>query len=342
MSPSSSRPRRLALLLAATIAIGSLPFAAQAASPSDADKAAAGDYMRDGKDLRAKNDHAGALKKFRAAYGLVPSPVTGVAVAQEEIALGLLVEARETLAAVERMPVSATETEFGKQAREDAAKLLADLLPRIPIVEIAVKGAPAGQAVTIAIDGKDVPLDAAETGWRVNPGTHAIVTKTPGRADKSTSVTVKERERRKVEVAFAATSATSAGGTAPELARKDAVPSLAADASSGDGTRIIGLVVGGTGLVAMGIGGIVGLSAKSSWSNAKTDHCGTGICDEEGKRLTDDAHSLGNKATIVVGIGAALAVGGVVLWLTAPSGEKKPGVTHVGVGPGSISIGGRF
>jgi serine/threonine-protein kinase len=332
----------MAFVLAAVLAVGSIPSAALAGSPSDADKAAAQDYMREGKELRAKNDHGGALKKFRAAWGLVQTPVTGVAVAQEELALGLLVEARETLGTVERMPVSPTETDFGRQAREDAAKMLADLVPRIPIVEIAVKGAPAGQAVTITVDGKNVPVDAAETGWRVNPGTHAIVAKTAGKSDTSTSVTVKESERRKVKVAFPAAVEAGAGGSSSKPARNDAVAPPGAEASSGGSTRLIGLVVGGTGLVAMGIGGIVGLSAKASWSSAKTDHCGTDICDAEGKRLTDDAHSLGNKATIVFGVGAALAVGGVVLWLTAPSGETKPGITNVGVGPGSFSISGRF
>jgi serine/threonine-protein kinase len=332
----------MAFVLAAALAVGSIPSSTLAASASDADKAAAQDYMREGKELRAKNDHGGALKKFRAAWGLVQTPVTGVAVAQEELALGLLVEARETLGTVERMPVSPTETDFGRQARDDAAKMLADLVPRIPIVEIAVKGAPAGQAVAITVDGKNVPVDAAETGWRVNPGTHAIVAKTSGKPDKSVSVTVKERERQKVEVAFAAPG-ESGGSSASGPARNDSAMPPGADApSSGGSTRIIGLVVGGTGIVAMGIGGIVGLSAKSSWSSAKTDHCGTGICDAEGKRLTDDAHSLGDKATIVFGVGAALAVGGVVLWLTAPSGETKPGITNVGVGPGSFSISGRF
>jgi len=53
------------------------------------------------------------------------------------------------------------------------------------------------------------------------------------------------------------------------------------------------------------------------------------VCDAAGKEATDSARSLGNVATIVFGVGAAMAVGGGILWLTAPRAPTS-GTTAMG------------
>jgi len=116
----------------------------------------------------------------------------------------------------------------------------------------------------------------------------------------------------------------------------------------GAGRRRLG--VGGSGL-AVGAGGVVfGVLASSKWSKAK-DLCGDDLrCDtqgdlERGNGLVSDARTYGNVSTVLVGVGAAAVVTGVVLWLTAPSGETPdehawlltPSVDRDGV---YVSIGG--
>jgi hypothetical protein len=354
MSRSSRRNRSLALVLVGAISAGVLPRPALAEGASTADKAAAADYMREGKDLRTAGDHDGALKKFRAAYALVPSPVTGLAVAQEETALGLLLEARESLSAIARMPVSATETAFSAKAREDAATLQTELTARIPVIEIKVTNVPTGQVATIAVDGKPVAKEAADAGWRVNPGAHTVVARVAGQPDQSYTLELKERERKPVELVFPIEEPPPKPVDPPVVVEQPRVvveptaavvtpPPPTIDGAPRDTTlRTVGLVALGSGIVVAGIGGIVGLAAKSSYSSAKTDHCPGGTCDLQGKQLTDDARGRAGTATIVVGVGALLAIGGTVLWLAAPSDEPKVGVTNVGLGLGSLTIGGRF
>ena len=76
--------------------------------------------------------------------------------------------------------------------------------------------------------------------------------------------------------------------------------------------RVVGWVIGGAGVVGMGVGGILGLAAKSKFSAAEGE---TGA-----SRRTDSesAVSMGNAATVVVCVGAVVAAAGVVVWLTAP------------------------
>jgi hypothetical protein len=344
----------LTAILAFALITPTFPPAALADGPSAADKASARDLMREGKELRGKNDHDGALRKFRAAYSLVASPVTALAVAQELIAVGKLVEARETLAEIGRMPVRATETEDGKKARDEAATSLGDLLPRIPVLEISIRGVPAGKEPTLVVDGQAVPVLAAAEGFRVNPGAHEVIAKVDGREPQTKQVAVKERERQKVDLVFPATAkpvesaavstpATSTSAASSGAAAR-ATPTSPPDAtaSSRGSLRTVGLVTLGTGVVAVGVGGIVGLSARSKYNDAKRLHCDATGCDPDGLSQTNSARRLGNAGSVVFGVGAALAVGGAVIWLTSPSAQTRTGITSVSVGAGSLTIGGRF
>ncbi len=349
-SPSSNR--RLAACLAVSILASALPAVPRVAhaEPSAADKTSARDFMREGKELRAKDDHAGALKKFQAAYALVPSPITGFAVAQEQVALGQLVEARETLGDVQRMPLKPTETEDGKKARQDADALLADLVARVPVLEISLQGAQG--PVKLAVDGKEVPAVAASEGLRVNPGTHGILAKVAGAPDQTASVDVKEGERKKIVLTFPPSAASSeppksvtakpaAPGPSEPTPPVAEAPKTAGDGKPDGTMRTIGLVVGGVGIAALGTGLVLGLAARSKYEDAKSARCAP-VCDAEGKTETDDARSLGNVGTVVFVVGAVLTIGGATLWLTAKPTEGTPAVTAVKLGPGTFSIAGSF
>ncbi len=340
MNPSSKRS--LAAALCVTLLATSLTTRAAHAEPTAADLASARDFMKEGKELRANGDHAGALKKFLAAYTAVPTPITGLAVAEEQIAVGQLVEARETLSAIERMPVAPNESEAGRQARDDAASKLTALVPRIPVIEVKITGVPAAQAVSLTIDGASVPPLSAEQGWRVNPGKRTVVASTAGTPDQTQTLEVKEGVRAKVVLTFPA--ATQTKTTGADVPAPTSPTSSAPTEGKGSPLRTIGLVTGGVGLVVIGIGGVLALSSKSAYSEAKAAHCSTGVCDAEGKVAIDDARSRAGTATIVMGVGAVVAVTGAVLWLTAPGGESgtKTGISSVNVGLGSVGIGGRF
>ncbi len=106
----------------------------------------------------------------------------------------------------------------------------------------------------------------------------------------------------------------------------------------------MGLVVGAIGVVGLGVGTVFGLRAISKNDEAK-EVCPRGnVCDEErGVDLTDDAKSAALVSNIGIGVGAAALVGGVVLYLTAPSSQTALSVSpRVSRQSNGFVFGGRF
>jgi hypothetical protein len=98
-----------------------------------------------------------------------------------------------------------------------------------------------------------------------------------------------------------------------------------------------GIVVGGAGIAAMGAGIILGLSAKSTFDDA-APYCDGNRCDDPGLDLRSRAVSRGQVATALFALGAGTAVGGVVLWLTAPSARRAV----VGLAPSGVVVKGTW
>jgi hypothetical protein len=113
--------------------------------------------------------------------------------------------------------------------------------------------------------------------------------------------------------------------------------------------RFIGLGVAGAGVVAMGIAGIVTLSARGDYRKAIDDHCqgATDMCDDEGISITHDAAHRANVATVVTLFGLAAVATGVIVYFTAP---RTPASTEhalylapaVGADGGTLVLGGSF
>jgi hypothetical protein len=93
---------------------------------------------------------------------------------------------------------------------------------------------------------------------------------------------------------------------------------------------LLGVVVGGAGVAALAVGGVIGLVAKSHYNSAEGESTG---------RHADSvaAVNTGNIATAVAIGGGVLAATGVVLWLTAPHS-----VTKVGSNGRELFVGGEF
>jgi hypothetical protein len=83
----------------------------------------------------------------------------------------------------------------------------------------------------------------------------------------------------------------------------------------------LGVTLVGAGVVGVGLGSVFGALAigKKNDSNA-SGHCDpSNNCDATGTTLRNEALSDATLSTVAFGVGLAAAVGGVVLWLTAPS-----------------------
>ena len=96
----------------------------------------------------------------------------------------------------------------------------------------------------------------------------------------------------------------------------------------GSGRKKLGLVIGGSGVVIAGAGAVFAVLARSKWNEAK------GLCDDnrvcasdaeaaQANALADDTRLRGNLATVFIGLGGAAVAAGVIVYLTAPSGNGK-------------------
>lgn len=197
---------RKSLGAAALAAIVTLPVWTVRAQSSAVHRENARALWADGNAKRAQGDHKAALRSFEAAHALVGLPATGIEVAREREATGLLIEARDMALAVARMTAGTPDDE---RAVAEGAALYRRLEPRIPSIEIAVSGIPVGTPYRVRIDGAAIPDAALTLPWRVNPGTHTIAVGAEGHRVGVQTVTVPESTKKRVEVRLSSLSAGS-------------------------------------------------------------------------------------------------------------------------------------
>lgn len=220
------------------------------AEPSPKEKEVAKDAYADGLELREKGNLAGALEKFQLAYKLVPSPITGLAVAQTLGDLGRFVEARKVYREVAAMPPKASESPEAKAAREQAGKNAKALDTRVARVVVLVKGLPPGtEPDEVTIDGKPVAYSKAGTEIVVNPGKH-LVGVASGSTKKAIEVEVGPGASVAVTVDWTTTSAVFPSDPSPPEVQ-------------GGTSTTSPLVWWGIGLGAVGLG--VGVGGFLSW-----------------------------------------------------------------------------
>jgi tetratricopeptide (TPR) repeat protein len=87
--------------------------------------------------------------------------------------------------------------------------------------------------------------------------------------------------------------------------------------------KMLGLIIGGSGLAVAAGGGVFGFLAMGAWGDAK-DVCGGELTcanqddTDRANDLADTASLYGNVSTVMIGVGAAALVTGAVLYFTAP------------------------
>ena len=343
MASDPRAPRWLAAALLAGVALALPPPAraqqpaAPAAQPGPADRETARSLMDEGDDRMEAKDHAAALKAYEGADAIMHLPMTGIAVAEAQAALGRLVEARDKAMAVKLSPVGPGENAAYARARERAAALADSLASRIPSIKITVEGGPA--EVDIWVDDVALPRAAAAAPRRVNPGKHVVVAKAPGYEGR-VEVSVREGATLPVTVTL-----KPAAGGAP--ARGDKVtppPGPRVDAPTERGTSPLVLLsfgVGAAGVIVGTVTGILSISRTSDLEGACQDKlCPPGDDDYNG------ANTLANISNVAfalgaVGVGAGV-VGLVVSGADGPAPKSKGVSVRPAVGPGAVMITGVF
>ncbi len=313
------RSSRFALI--GGLALSLLIAAPALADPTAADIESGKVAYRDGKTLRDQGDLTGALAKFKAAYAMVPTPITALEVGKTQIALGHLVEAREVLTSIDRLPKKPDESEKAADSRKEAEHLAAELTPKL--ASLTVSAASSGtDAPSVNIDGADIPKDAAQSPRLVDPGHHVIKVK-GNAASGQVEIDLKEGEQRAVDVPL----------TPDHPPQGKLVPN----------TLVwVGFGVGALGVV---VGGITGAIALSKASTVKSE-CPNGQCPPAAHSDLNLTNALSTTSTVAFVIGA-LGVGVGIVGLVTSKREPLPASAwlqelRISIGPGTISARGAW
>jgi hypothetical protein len=216
-----------------------------------------------------------------------------------------------------RSPTSPGEPAPFKAARDAASALNDQLEPRIPSLTVDVKNAPSGGAITLTIDGVDVPSEVIGQPRKLDPGHHVVEAKA-GTAYGKQEVDVAEKDSKEVAIELPAQSATSAAGgagdTATDTAQQQSDQSAEPQGRSG-GSKV--MIFGGFGLAAVGaiagtVTGIMSMSKTSSIKNSSA--CSGNVCNPSEDGDISSAKTLATISTvsfITAGVGAAVGVIGL-------------------------------
>jgi hypothetical protein len=192
----------------------------------------------------------------------------------------------------------------------------------------------------------------------VDPGSHVIEAKAPNKKTWHETVQVGVNAA-KVTVAIPSleedrASTASAPAAAPPSASGSSPPgasNVAAETSSGSGSRTIGFVLLGAGVAGLAVGTVFGLQARSNNETA------LGICKDNPNQCPDperethdaavnDARSALTMSVVGFAAGGAAIVGGVIVLATSKS--SKSGAASVQLAPvasphaGGLTVLGRW
>lgn len=213
-----------------------------------------------------------------------------------------------------------------------------------------------------ARDGAQLTIDGAaptkptlqgNTAYRVKVGRHTVAVKAEGYLDASTTVDVaadSDDGARLVELVLvrsgqpaappAVSAAVPPASPSSAVSRASGTPDTPAApeprVSSGFPYRPVAGAAGALGVVGLGIGTALGISALSKKSEAA---CNGDACQTDAQtNLLLSAKSTGNLSTIFMIAGGALVAGGVVLWFLKPSEHKTDARLAPTFGPEGMGV----
>jgi hypothetical protein len=267
--------------------------AAAAASPKE--KAEARTLVNEAKKAMKEKRFADAEKALRRADGLDTAPQTKLDLAAALTEEGKLVEASRVLHGITDGTVVSPAT---KRIHDQVKKVLAQIEPRIPWIQVDVGGPSAGAALT-TIDGKDtdasneVPFDA---------GDHQVAVSADGFESVEKTVSLREGAHEHVHLDLT----PIAKPVAPKAAGGSKAPA------------IVFFSLGGAGLI---VGGAAGIAALMQTRDARAQ-CTGNVCPPSAAAAIDRSKLSGTISTAGF-IAGGVGVGAGIIALIVSSGGSK-------------------
>jgi hypothetical protein len=303
--------RAIASAFVLTLGFGSSPARAQQHDAA----ASARELFRVGQEDMKSGRTDAACTKFAEAQRLDPNVGYLVNLARCDEKREKLADARESwLKALDLAKVRSDPRLADVQAGFDAID------KQVPRIVVRTSGTPPSGLV---IRRDDVALTSASLGvpLPVNQGHHVIVASAPGRETWTKEIDVRLGDP--VATVDVPELAAERVATGPKGSEPSSRPE-AASAGGGSAQRTLGLVSGGVGLVAAGVGTFFVFRAMSLNEDSEQS-CDPGnptSCSKEGVTMRDDAIGAADVATVAFVTAAVLVATGAVLYFTAPSRAK--------------------
>jgi hypothetical protein len=315
----SRRVLRAAAFSALTLGL-CLGRPARGEEPDAGTRMAARELAMSGAEAFDKQDFATALDRFQRAESLYKVPSISVMVARCLARAGRVVEAVDKYEETLRVPLDAAAPEAFQRAVADAATEVEAARARVARLELRLPAdAPAGSEVTL--DDRPVPAALLGVPKPVNPGTHRLSARAPGRAPYATEVTLPEGGRETVQISLEA--AAPSTPASPTTARHRPSP-----------LTIVLLSGGGLAIVAGTVTGIAALSHKSSLDAACKPGCPANMSAEVSAFRRDRTLSY-----LGFGLGLAAAGAGAYLLFHESSSGNVVGALVL---PGGAAVTGSF
>jgi tetratricopeptide (TPR) repeat protein len=279
-------------------------------------------------DLLQQGSYDEAAELFRKADKRFHSPVFLVFAAEAEEKRGRLLAAHELLKAIDEEDLADYAPDAFRTAKQQARERLDALTPRIPRLQVTVRGGAEG--ASFSLDDRELARAELDAPILVDPGDHVLTVR---RADgpmieRRFSVAAGEESQLEIDLG---------GDAVEEPAEEDSARYWAP-----------GIVFGfGAGWLVVGISVGIAFVGQADDLDARCEAYGAPLgdpnkCPPEAEADADDVKVLGNVATASFVIAGASAVAGTLLLLLWPSDEEGASSAAVRVGPSRVAFEMRF
>lgn len=314
--------------------------------PDDSTRAAARALGTQGIEAYWANDYRTASTKLDRAFRLYATSTLGLWSARARVQLGQLVAGAERYReALRAAPLGDAEAQ--QKAQSEARAELDKLTPRIPTLTVHISNARADD-VAVTLDGVAIPSALLDEARPTDPGKHIVVASRAanGSERQQIEVQLREGEQRQLTIRFKQQESIASepvSGAGEGLALTPLSPRAAAEeapasapvadrrATTTSPLKPLGIV-----MLSFGGAGLATAAVTALLANSKRGECIEDVCEPDIKQSYD---SLRTVSTVAFYVGAGLAVGGLVMFLTAPSDEAAVALR---LGPGSAAVSGRF
>ncbi len=254
------------------------------------------------REAMERGDLATACPQFVESQRLDPAVGTLLNLGECEARSGKLASA------LRRFQSAGVQLEASDLRMPFVEQRIADLSRRAPRVLVTLVGLRV-PGYSVRCDDTELASAALDTELPFDPGPHTYVVHAPGRVESRVEVTLKEGERRTIALPMGAPTASPS----PQRDTPSRAPHL------GNTQRVAGLIAGGAGIAALGVGAVLGVVAKRTYDDALAN-CPRGLsgCTETGVAGVKSAHAQAAGSTAAFVAAAVLLVGGGTIYFTAP------------------------